>query len=260
MVFMHGWGGSDRYWESTAQALKEQFDCLLYDLRGFGRSPLPKPIPDEVKAIGYELETYAEDLALLLDALGLQKIYLNAHSTGSSIAVFFLNLYPERVDRAILTCSGIFEYDEKAFKAFYKFGGYVVAFRPKWLSRIPFVDQIFMARFLHQPIAKRDRQEFLEDFLVADYDAALGTIFTAVSERAVEVMPKEFAQLTVPTLLISGQYDQIIPAEMGRQAASLNAIVQHIVMPNTSHFPMLEDPEIYLQHVRRFLAIEPATI
>ncbi|MBD2092910.1 alpha/beta hydrolase [Microcoleus sp. FACHB-1515] len=260
MVFMHGWGGSDRYWESTAQALKQQFDCLLYDLRGFGRSPLPKPIPEEVKAIGYELETYAEDLALLLDALGIQKIVLNAHSTGSSIAVFFLNLYPERVDRAILTCSGIFEYDEKAFKAFYKFGGYVVAFRPKWLSRIPFVDRIFMARFLHRSIPQRDRQAFLEDFLVADYDAAMGTIYTAVSERAVEVMPKEFAQLQVPTLLISGQYDQIIPAEMGRQAAALNSIVEHIVMPKTSHFPMLEDPDTYLQHVRRFLAIEPATI
>ncbi|NEQ28181.1 MAG: alpha/beta hydrolase [Microcoleus sp. SIO2G3] len=260
MVFMHGWGGSDRYWESTAQALKSQFDCLLYDLRGFGRSPLTKPIPDEVKAIGYELETYAEDLALLLNALGIEKIVLNAHSTGSSIALFFLNLYPERVDRGILTCGGIFEYDEKAFKAFYKFGGYVVAFRPKWLSQIPFVDRIFMARFLHRSIPKRDRQAFLEDFLVADYDAALGTIYTAVSERAVEVMPKEFAQLAVPTLLISGQYDQIIPAEMGRQAAALNAIVEHIVMPDTSHFPMLEDPDTYLQHVRRFLAIEPAAV
>ena len=38
MVFIHGWAGSDRYWQSTARALCEQFDCLLYDLRGFGRS------------------------------------------------------------------------------------------------------------------------------------------------------------------------------------------------------------------------------
>jgi pimeloyl-ACP methyl ester carboxylesterase len=118
MVFLHGWAGSARYWESTARALVEQFDCLLYDLRGFGRSPLPRPLLPDVADIGYELETYAEDLATLLDALGIQKIYLNAHSTGSSIAVFFLNLYPNRVERAILTCAGIFEYDEKAFNAF----------------------------------------------------------------------------------------------------------------------------------------------
>ena len=79
--------------------------------------------------------------------------------------LLFLNRYPERVERAILTCSGIFEYDEKAFAAFHKFGGYVVKFRPKWLGKIPFVDRMFMARFLHRPIAATERQAFLQDFL-----------------------------------------------------------------------------------------------
>ncbi|NTW21282.1 MAG: alpha/beta fold hydrolase, partial [Nostocales cyanobacterium W4_Combined_metabat2_030] len=37
MVFVHGWAGSARYWQSTAEALLDNFDCLLYDLRGFGR-------------------------------------------------------------------------------------------------------------------------------------------------------------------------------------------------------------------------------
>jgi pimeloyl-ACP methyl ester carboxylesterase len=253
IVFIHGWAGSARYWQSTAEALQSQFDCLLYDLRGFGRSRLPNPISADVEAIGYELETYAEDLAALLDALGVGKVYLNAHSTGSSIAVFFLNLYPERVERAILTCSGIFEYDEKAFNAFYRFGGYVVAFRPAWLAKIPFVNRIFMARFLHRSLPDRISRTFLEDFLMADYAAAMGTIYTAVSKRAVEVLPQEFARLTVPTLLVSGQYDQIIPAEMGRQAAALNEKVEHVVIANTSHFPMLEDPEAYLNQVLKFL-------
>jgi pimeloyl-ACP methyl ester carboxylesterase len=253
MVFLHGWAGSARYWESTARALANEFDCLLYDLRGFGRSLLPRPLQPEVADIGYELETYAEDLAVLLDTLGINKIYLNAHSTGSSIAVFFLNLYPQRVERAILTCSGIFEYDEKAFKAFYKFGGYVVAFRPRWLASIPFMDRLFMARFLRRSLTGSISKAFLEDFLMADYESAMGTVYTAVSKKAVDVMPQEFAQLTVPTLLVSGQYDKIIPAEMGRQAAALNPQVHHLVIPNTAHFPMLEDPETYLKGVREFL-------
>lgn len=255
LVFLHGWAGSARYWESTAHALKPYFDCLLYDLRGFGRSPLPQPPQPEVTAIGYELDSYAEDLALLLDALGLQRVYLNAHSTGASIAAFFLNLYPDRVEQAILTCNGIFEYNEKAFNAFHKFGGYVVAFRPSWLVNIPFADRMFMARFLHRPLPGAVSRSFLEDFLMADYEAALGTIFTAVSKQAVEVMPQEFARLTVPTLLISGEYDQIIPAEMGRQAAVLSDRIEHVIIPNTSHFPMLEDPDLYLHHVGQFLQL-----
>jgi proline iminopeptidase len=269
MVFIHGWAGSARYWRSTAEVLSKQFDCLLYDMRGFGRSH-GKPTlseasldiasaqspPEQSVAIAeltYELEEYAEDLATLLDQLKIKKVYINAHSTGASIATFFLNRYPERVEKAILTCSGIFEYDEKAFAAFHKFGGYVVKFRPKWLGKIPFVDRMFMARFLHRPIPAAERRAFLEDFLMADYDAALGTIFTAVSKTASEVMPQEFARLKVPTLLVAGEYDKIIPAEMGRRAAALNDKVEFVVMPQTSHFPMLEDAASYLQRVREFL-------
>lgn len=255
MVFMHGWAGSARYWESTAQALTPHFDCLLYDLRGFGRSPLPRPIPTAVESLGYELETYADDLALLLDQLGLDRLYLNAHSTGASIAVFFLNQYGDRVERAILTCNGIFDYDPIAFKAFYQFGGYVVAFRPKWLTKIPLADRMFMARFLRRPIPAASRKAFLEDFVMADYESALGTVYTAVSQKAVEVMPQEYAQIQVPTLLVSGEYDQIIPAELGRRAAALNDRVQHVVISETGHFPMLEDAPTYLTIVREFLGI-----
>ncbi|MBW4551565.1 MAG: alpha/beta hydrolase [Aphanocapsa sp. GSE-SYN-MK-11-07L] len=252
MVFMHGWGGSARYWESTAQAFSDRFDCLLYDLRGFGRSLLPvEPLATDP---GYELETYAEDLALLLDQLELDRIYLIAHSTGSSIAVFFANLYPERLEQLILTCSGIFEYQEVAFKQFHQFGGYVVKFRPRWLSQIPFMDRLFMARFLRRPIPADQRQAFMNDFLQADYAAALGTMLTAVSKKAAEVMPTEFARLCVPTLLISGQYDIIIPAQMGEQAASLSPQVNYRVIPETAHFPMLEDASGFLACVQEFLS------
>ncbi len=272
MVFVHGWAGSAKYWQSTAHALSDEFDCLLYDLRGFGRSggqPIAEgasesvvesvesqSIKEELEAIAeltYELEEYADDLKVLLDKLQLQRVYINAHSMGASIATLFLNRYPERVERAILTCSGIFEYDEKAFAAFHKFGGYVVKFRPKWLGKIPFVDRMFMARFLHLPIPGAERQAFLQDFLVADYDAALGTIFTSVSKAASELMPDEFAKVTVPTLLVAGEYDKIIPAQMGHQAAALNDKVEYAMIKRTAHFPMLEDAPTYLRLVREFL-------
>jgi proline iminopeptidase len=254
MVFVHGWGGSSRYWESTARAIADGFDCLLYDLRGFGRSnqvPSDRPTTPE----DYELETFAEDLNTLLDQLQLGRIYLNAHSAGASIAVFFLNRYP-RVEKAILTCSGIFEYDEKAFSAFHKFGGYVVKYRPRWLYQLPFMDRLFMQRFLHRPVPKEISQAFLNDFLLADYGTALGTIYTSVSKRASEVMPQEFTQLTVPTLLVAGERDIIIPSQLGQRAAILNKQnIQLVIMPDTAHFPMLEDTPTYLTHIRAFLEL-----
>ena len=253
MVFVHGWAGSARYWRSTAEALSPDYDCLLYDMRGFGRSIIAPDQVDAQKARGYELETFADDLLALLDALGLGNVSINAHSMGASVAVYFLNRYPQRVERAILTCNGIFEYDKAAFDAFYRFGGYVVAFRPSWLSKIPLAPRFFMARFLHQPIPTAEKIAFLEDFLNADYDTALGTIFTSVSKQATEVMPVEFAKISVPTLLVSGEFDQITPAPLGQKAAALNPNIQYALVKKTGHFPMMEDADMYLGYVRPFL-------
>jgi len=126
------------------------------------------------------------------------------------------------------------------------------------LYGLPFIDRLFMQRFLHRPLPTAISRSFLNDFLMADYGAALGTIFTCVSKKATEVMPQEFARLTVPTLLISGERDIIIPAEMGRQAAALSDKIQYVVIPDTAHFPMLEDPSTYLQLVREFLGVSTA--
>jgi pimeloyl-ACP methyl ester carboxylesterase len=252
MVFIHGWGGSARYWERIATSLSDHFDCFLYDLRGFGRSNLL----ETNQTLTYELEDYARDLAELLDVLGIEKIYLHSHSMGASIAVLFANLYPQKIEKSILACNGIFEYDPKAFAAFHQFGGYVVKFRYHWFLKIPFAAQMFMARFLNQSIDYNLKRLFLEDFLNANYEAALGTIYTSVSQKAVEIMPKQFAQIKIPTLLISGEKDQIIPAAMGKKAADLSDNLQYIEIPRTGHFPMLEDQETYLASIQKFLELD----
>ena len=268
MLFVHGWGGSARYWQSTAQALSDEFDCLLYDMRGFGRSrrqgssdnvPLGNATSPEALA-PFDIQCYADDILALLDHFGLEKIWLQSHSMGTSIATLFLAQHPERVEQAILTCAGIFEYRKLVFELFYFFGRYVVQFRPKWMAKIPFADWAFMQRFLHRPLAKPLREEFLEDFIMADGAASLGTLKSSVSKQAADEMPQYFRELSMPTLLISGEFDQIIPARLGVSAAVLNTEhIDHQVMPKTGHFPMLEDSESYLQRVRQFLK-RPASV
>ncbi len=252
LVFIHGWGGSGRYWKSTATALSDRFDCLLYDLRGFGRSRLSNE-----HQVSYEMEAYAEDLALLLEKLNLKEVYLNAHSMGASLATLFLIRYPEKVKQAILTCSGIFEYNPITFKLFHLAGSYVVKLRFNWFSTVPEIDRLFMARFLHRSIPAEERKAFLEDYLLADEAAAAGTIYTAVSEQAAIVMPEAFAQVSVPTLLVAGEKDIIIPTRLARKAASLNSnYIEYFELPQTAHFPMLEDAPSYLEKVRDFLRLE----
>ena len=72
-------------------------------------------------------------------------------------------------------------------------------------------------------------------------------------KKAVEKMPIEFANIPIPTLLISGEKDQIIPASMGKEAATLNEQIFYVELPNTAHFPMLEDAPTYLSTIKEFL-------
>lgn len=250
MVFLHGWGGSGRYWRSTATALADAFDCLIYDLRGFGRS-----LPTSRLELAYDLEAYAEELVLLLEALKLERVYLNAHSMGASIAAIFLSQESARVEKAILTCSGIFEYNPLTFGAFHRAGALVVKLRFPWYLQVPGLDRLFAARFLHRAIAPDERRLLLEDYLLADAAAAEGTIYTAVSKHAAEIMPGVFSRISVPTLLVAGEKDIIIPAALGRKAAALSELVEYCEIPRTAHFPMLEDAPTYLQNVRSFLGV-----
>ena len=97
IVFIHGWGGSARYWHSTAQALSDDFDCLLYDLRGFGRSLMPSSLQNS--EVSYELEDYAEDLAAFLDSLSLETV-LSQCSLDGSLDRHFLPQPLSRTSRA----------------------------------------------------------------------------------------------------------------------------------------------------------------
>lgn len=249
LVFLHGWGGSARYWERTAQAMKYDFDCLLYDLRGFGRS---EAAPSTTSKLG-ALESFADDLDHLLTALKLDRVFISAHSMGASVALYFLQRFSQRVNKAVLTCNGSFEYDKRAFDAFHRFGSYVVMFRPTWLSSIPLAPQVFMSRFLKGQIPYSDKRVFLKDFLEADTATAMETLKASVSKHATEKMPEAFAAISVPTLMISGQYDRITPAELGRQAASLSTCIEYVEIPDTGHFPMLEDAKTYLSVMTDFL-------
>jgi len=103
------------------------------------------------------------------------------------------------VERVDFDLCGIFEYDEKAFAAFHKFGGYQIS--SQMARENTLVDRMFMARFCipYQLLS------VVLHFLVADYEAALNTIFTSVSKAATELMPQEFGVNGAYALVAGGR-------------------------------------------------------
>lgn len=249
LVLIHGWGGSKRYWQGTVEHFQQDLSTLTYDLRGFGQSQAPQ------LGESFDLTTYAEDLKEILDQLEIEKIYLNSHSTGASIGLLFANYYPERVEKLILTCSGVYDYNKVAFELFYFFSRIIVGFRPSWLVKVPLAPFLFQQRFVHKSLPNPFPKEFLEDYVLCNQEAAMGTLYSSVSKYAAEELPREFAQLKMPTLLFAGEHDQIIPAKLARKALVANPAMTFALMKQSGHFPMLEEPQAYYAHIRDFLKL-----
>ena len=249
LVFLHGWGGSSRYWRSTAEALVDSYDCLLYDWRGFGKSA----IAAESMTADYGLQAYADDLANLLDQLGVDRVSVIAHSLGTSIAPYFITQWSGTVTRAIMTCGGVFKFDALAYSLFYRVGQVIVGIRPRWFYALPGMDWVVMQRFVHQMISPSDRAEFIDDYLSCKPEAALGVLLDVAQSKTCLELVENIKQIDIPVLMLSGQKDQIIPPLLGKNAARLNDRISHQVLKNVGHLPMLEDPDVFQAEVRSFL-------
>jgi len=94
LVFLHGLMGYAMNWKRIANAFQLSRLVLIYDQRGHGKSFHPDS--------GYAPEDYADDLALLMDALGWEQIDLVGHSMGGRNALNFAYRFPHRVRRLVV--------------------------------------------------------------------------------------------------------------------------------------------------------------
>lgn len=219
----------------------------MLDWRGFGEARSQPASQD------YSLLATVADLVALTDQLQLPPVKIVAHSWGGSVALLFAAAYPDRCDRLLLTASGLFTYSPIAFAIFQQISQLLVRSRSPLWQQIPGLDRLILSRFCHQPLDAKTRRSFLADFVGADTEAAIGSLQSAVSAEAVELLESAWQSLAVPTLLISGQFDRIVPKDLGAKAAALSDRCQQVVIPQVGHLPMLEDPAAFAAIARPFL-------
>lgn len=85
LLFLAGWTLESSMWGYQMQPLSSRFRCIAYDRRGHGRSGDP--------GRGYDFDTLADDLAMVLDTLGLRQVVVVAHSLASGEIVRYLTRY-----------------------------------------------------------------------------------------------------------------------------------------------------------------------
>ena len=266
MVFVHGWLLSQEYWQPVIDRLNPDFQCLSYDLRGFGESSQGlagrSPVAATHSSDGphpFSLEAYAQDLGTLLAALDLQSVWLVGHSLGGSIALWAAKLFPQRVQGVICVNAGGGMYLPDEFARFRQAGQQIVRWRPPWLRGIPLMNRAFAKMMVHQPLALHWGNQRLADLLAADSAAAQGVLLESTTEAEVHRLPQVVASLEQPTYFVAGAQDPVMETKYVQHLASFHPLFDSpegnvTVLPECGHMAMVEQPEALAAIIRQHLS------
>ncbi|SMY08985.1 alpha/beta fold hydrolase [Flavimaricola marinus] len=94
LILLHGYPQNHHCWEHVAPTLAQDFDVIIPDLRGYGDSDAP---PDDASHSTYSKRQMANDVAGLMDALGIGQAHVLGHDRGGRVAYRFALDHPERL-------------------------------------------------------------------------------------------------------------------------------------------------------------------
>ncbi len=258
LVFIHGWLLSRQYWHPLIEQLAPSYQCLAYDLRGFGGSCLPTAVQDVLPSVSYSLASYAQDLGQLLESLNLSKVWLVGHSLGGSIALWGAYQFPERVQGVICINAGGGIYLKQEFDRFRTVGQQIVRLRPRWLSQLPGAELMFLKAGTARSLPRNWARQRLTDFVIANSDAALGALLESTTEAEVHRLPQLVAKLPQPLYFIAGAQDSIMEPQYVRHLASFHSLFQDSAanvfeIPDCGHLAMLEQPQAVAEIIQTIL-------
>lgn len=258
LVFIHGWLLSQHYWNPLIEVLSSDYQCLTYDLRGFGSSQPCHAACGEAGCAGYRLVDYARDLGLLLKELQISRAWLVGHSLGGSIALWTAAQQPEQVRGVICLNAGGGIYLKEEFERFRSAGQQLVKLRPRWLPYVPLLDRVFARANVAQALAPHWGRQRLIDFVTADPAAALGALLESTTETEVHRLPQLVAGLPQPVYFIAGTQDTVMEPQYVRHLASFHPLFQDcganvVEVSGCGHLAMLEQPSAVAEAMRSIL-------
>ncbi|RWB06665.1 MAG: alpha/beta fold hydrolase [Mesorhizobium sp.] len=218
VLLIHGGLGHADIWASQVATFSKTHKVIVADSRGHGRSTRTE------QPYGYDL--MASDYLALLDYLKIDKTALVGWSDGGIIGIDIALHHPERLTRlfaqaANVTTDGV---------------------DPGVMTNKTFAAYIDRSGRDYKKMSKTPDQ----------YDA-----FVAQMSHMWETEPawtkEQLAEITTPTAIVAGDHDEAIKREHTEYIASAIPGAKLIILPNASHFAMLQAPDEYNQAVLDFI-------
>ena len=261
LVLVHGMAGSGATWERVIPALAERFTVLAPDLPGHGSSA--KPVDGD-----YSLGAFASIVRDLMITLGHARGTIVGQSLGGGVAMQFAYQFPSRCERLVLVGSGGLGREVSPLLRALAFPGVEFLYPVIFASALRDVGRGVLAGLAKiglRPSAYVDQvwqgyESLTEPDTRAAFARTLRSVVDATGQR-VSAHDRLPLAADIPTLIIWGADDAIIPSRHAADAHTTLPSSRVEIFERVGHFPHCEAPERFVQVLTDFLdSTDPAVV
>ncbi len=259
LLLIHGITASSESWSDVLPGLAERHTVIAPDLLGHGLSGKPQG--------DYSLGAFASGVRDLMVALGHDRASVVGHSLGGGVAMQFSYQFPERVERLVLVSSGGLGREVHPLLRAATLPGsdwVLPALAKTGALGAGAAAGRLLGRFGLRP--SPDVSGIADGFAtLEDPEACRAFLHTArsiiePSGQRVSASDRLYLAAGMPTLIVWGERDPLIPVEHGRAAHELMPHSRLEVFEDAGHFPFRDDPTRFVAVLNRFMAeTEPAS-
>lgn len=250
VVLLHGYAEDSRMWKPLARRLSSRFTVIAPDLPGIGNSSIPLG--------GIDMTTSARRIHDAVHALGYARVSVVGHDIGLIVAYAYAAMYPHEVSRLALMDAFLpgvagWEsiYDSPSYWHFRFFG-------PTPLALVRGRETTYFSYFWNDLAADKnrslpntDRRNYIDAYSRPGRMAAGWAYFASFPKTATDFAELTKTKLDIPVLSIGG--DKSLGAALAEQAKLISPTVTVVVLKNTGHWLMEENPSQTMSALTQFL-------
>jgi pimeloyl-ACP methyl ester carboxylesterase len=257
VVLIHGIAGTSATWEPVLPLLGERHQVIAPDLLGHGHSAKPEG--------DYSLGAYASGVRDLLIALGHERATFVGHSLGGGVAMQLAYQFPERIERLALVSSGGLGRELNLLLRSAALPGAEFVLPLLFATGLPSAGTR-VARLIRKAgfSAGPDLEEIGESFAsLSDTDARHTFVHTVRSlidpgGQRVSAINRLYLAADLPTLIIWGARDRMIPVEHAYAAHRAAPHGRLEIFEAAGHFPHIAEPSRFVEVASDFIATTKA--
>lgn len=238
LLLVHGFPLDHRLWQAQLSGLASQAWVIAPDLRGFGRS--------ELGTAPLAMEQHADDMAALLDRLGVARAVVAGLSMGGYIAFAFWRRHPDRV-RSLVLADTRAEPDSVVARA----GRDAAAQRVQEVGAATFAEEM-LPKLLAPANLSAPRIAAAARAMMAAQSVP-GIVAALAGLRDREDNRPTLPTISVPTLVLVGEEDTLTPPSDAAAMAGAIPGARLVTIPKAGHLSPLENPRAVNAALREFL-------